>query len=317
METRRLRGISRWILIIALCLVAFSACKTKRKEDIEITAKPLATKQIDVVAEDADTFPERKPASSQNQTYSDTSLFRRYQYTWADTLQKPPILIIVDDFGYASGSLLQGFAELPPEVVFAILPDLPYTQAAAEKAAQYGHEVMIHIPMEALGASIKPGERYIRSGLTEDEVFEMISAFYTQMPAAIAANQHMGSTTTADPVLMRYVLRSLNKLGLVFLDSATTTKLVSPTVARELGLTTMMRDIFLDVPDNSDSTLIEKLKTLPRYSGRVEPIVIITHCHNRYKLEALQTFIVQIKTLGFELISLSDAIKRLSTRPPA
>ncbi len=317
METRRLSGISRWILIVALCLVAIWACRAKPGENIEIAAKPLPAKQIDVIVEDTDPFDGVNPASSQKQTYSDTSLFRRFQHTWADTLQKPPILIIVDDFGYATGSLLQGFAELPPEVVFAILPDLQYTQAAVEKAAQYGHDVMIHIPMEALGASIKPGERYIRCGMTEEEVFEMTSAFYAQIPAAIAANQHMGSTTTADPVLMRHVLKSLNKLGLVFLDSATTTKLVSPAVARELGLTTMMRDIFLDVPDNSDSTLTKKLKTLPRYSGRVEPIVIITHCHNRYKLEALQKFIAHIKAMGFELISLSDAIKRLPTRPPA
>ncbi|MBM4404427.1 MAG: divergent polysaccharide deacetylase family protein [Candidatus Cloacimonetes bacterium] len=317
METRRLSGVCRRILIIALCLLAVGACRSKPKEVTGSHSAPVPQEKADLITENP--VPEPDPGTVKNQqpSYTDTSLIRRFQYAWADSLPKPPILIVVDDFGYATGSLLQGFADLPPEVAFAILPDLQYTQVAVEKANQYGHDIMIHVPMEAQGASIRPGERYIKRGMSEEETLEMINAFYAQMPAAIAANQHMGSTTTADPVLMRYVLRSLDKLGLVFLDSATTTKLVSPAVARELGIVSMIRDIFLDVPDNSDSTLVTKLKVLPRFSGRAEPIVIITHCHNRYKLEALQKFIAKVLEMGFELISLSDALKRLPTRPPA
>jgi len=316
MEKRRLTTFRHGILLVAMIITVLAACRGRTEQPAGQRADAVHSRpQIEAL----DSFPaveEGEPDSPTQYTSTDTSLTHRFQYTWADTLQMPPILIIVDDFGYATGSLLQGFAELPPEVVFAILPDLQFTQAAIDKAAQYNRDVMIHIPMEAMGASIKPGERYIKRGMTEEDVFEMISAFYAQMPGAIAANQHMGSTTTADPVLMRYVLRSLDKLGLVFLDSATTTNLVSPALSSEMGIRTMMRDIFLDVPDSSDSTLEEKIKILPRYRGRVEPIVIITHCHNRFKLEALQKFITQIKAMGYELISLSDALKRLPNRPP-
>ena len=317
MEKRRLIGIRHGVVIVALIIAVFTGCKGIPQEH---TYPPVEVNQPNMSSVSVDSVPalqDKEQVSPSQYSHIDTSLIQRFQYTYSDTLTKPPILIIVDDFGYATGSLLEGFAQLPPEVNFAILPDLQYTQAAVDKAILTNHDIMIHIPMESLDASIKPGERYIKHGMTGEEVFELINDFFAQMPTAIAANQHMGSTTTADPVLMRYVLRSLDKLGLVFLDSATTSKMVSVGVARELGLFSMMRDIFLDVPDNSDSTLVEKLRVLPRFNGRTEPIVIITHCHNRYKLEALQKFITQIKAMGYELISLSDALKRLPTRPPA
>jgi polysaccharide deacetylase 2 family uncharacterized protein YibQ len=42
------------------------------------------------------------------------------------------VVIIVDDFGY-NGKLLERFAqELPAEVAFAVLPNLPYTRKAVK-----------------------------------------------------------------------------------------------------------------------------------------------------------------------------------------
>jgi hypothetical protein len=71
------------------------------------------------------------------------------------------------------------------------------------------------------------------------------------------------------------------------------------------------RDIFLDVPDNSDATIISKIEGLAKYKGRNEPVVIITHCHNRDKLNALQKFLKQIDNMEIELISVSQLFRKL------
>jgi len=69
------------------------------------------------------------------------------------------------------------------------------------------------------------------------------------------------------------------------------------------------RDIFLDVPDSSDETLAQKIQDLGAYRGRKEPVIIITHCHNREKLDALHKFLSQIEAMGVNLIPLSQVFK--------
>jgi len=264
-------------------------------------------------------YNDRFDEPSQNDTISksllDLSELKAYQYSWSESDKMPPLVIVIDDFGQSSGQLLEDFAALPREVAFAILPDLPHSQTAARLADKTGHEVLIHIPMQAVDNKANPGKRYIKSGMGQTEIADLLQEFYAQMPNAIAANNHMGSATTADYSTMTYVLQELDELGLFFVDSATTSKSAVPSAAAKLGLKTGKRDIFLDVPDISDATLISKIQSLGKYKGRNEPIVIITHCHNRDKLIALQKFIAQVTDMGIELIPPSKLYKKLS--PPA
>jgi hypothetical protein len=128
-----------------------------------------------------------------------------------------------------------------------------------------------------------------------------------QMPMAIAANNHMGSSATESLDLMKHTISHLDSKGLFFIDSVTTNKSKAYPAAEELGLFITRRDIFLDVPDNTDSTINQKIEGLAKYRGRKEPIIIITHCHNRDKLVALNKFISQINALGIKLVSLRQA----------
>jgi len=237
----------------------------------------------------------------------DTTTLKNFTYTWTDSKDIPPVIIVVDDFGMADGSLLQGFAELPSEVVFAVLPDLPKTQRSAQIASQYGHEVLIHAPMQPVSTKENPGKRYIKSGDDDATVISMLDSFHSQIPNAIGVNNHMGSAATADKSLMSVVLRHLNSKGMIFMDSMTSGSSVGYKMAHTLGYPSIRRDMFLDVPDNSDATLASKISELGRFKGRSQPIVIITHCHNQAKLTALRTFIAQIQAMGVKLTSFSRA----------
>ena len=242
-----------------------------------------------------------RPASSPGSTIAN------YDYTWTGSDAIPDVVIIIDDFGYAAGSLLEDFASLPKEIVFAVLPDLPQTARSGQIASQNGHEVIIHVPMQALNSPTSPGARYIKTGMQAEEIRELLSDFHRQIPMAIAANNHMGSSATSDEDLMNPVLDHLNSLGLFFIDSAVTANRLSYNLAKQKGFRSHRRDIFLDVPDNTDATIAQKIEGLGRYKGRREPIVVITHCHNRSKLEALQKFITQIQAMGVRIISLREA----------
>lgn len=230
----------------------------------------------------------------------------KFEYTWTDSDDMPDIVIVVDDFG-SSGALLEDYAKLPSEVVFAVLPDLAHTKRSGEIAAQYNHEVLIHMPMQPESTSENPGEKYVKTTDSEETIKSLIADFYKQLPMAIGANNHMGSAATANREAMQAVLKNLHSKGMFFLDSATTAKSVSASIARTNGYPALKRDVFLDVPDSKDATLAKKIESLKNYKGRREPVIIITHCHNREKLKALQNFIEQIKGMGLRLTTLSRA----------
>jgi polysaccharide deacetylase 2 family uncharacterized protein YibQ len=283
-------------LIFPLLLVLFFLGCNKKPE----APQPEASNEQTYYEESAE-------QDSETQEDQETTSLSSYEYTWTGSEDMPNVIIIIDDFGNSAGQLLEDFADLPQEIVFAVLPDLSHSKTAAELASRKGHEVIIHIPMEAENSSISPGAKYISKAMAEQDIKATLNDFIAQMPMAIAANNHMGSATTANLSTMSNVLEHLDKNGLFFIDSATTSKSAVATAANALGIFSSRRDIFLDVPDSSEQTLASKIQSLGKYKGRKEPIVIITHCHNREKLDALQKFIAQIQSMGLNLVSLKDA----------
>lgn len=291
------------ILIPLLLLSLMFACGKRADAALEDESSVYSEHLRDEIP------PDELKRESQASQQGELLPLEKYNYTWTDGVGIPDIVIIVDDFGNSGGALLSDFAKLPSEVAFAILPDLPFTRQSGELAAQYGHEVLIHVPMQPVSTSEKPGKNYIRTDADANEISSLIADFSAQLPMAVAANNHMGSAVTADRNAMASVLRALHAQGLFFVDSATSAQSVGPALARNFGYPVLKRDIFLDVPDNSAATLAGKISSLEKFKGRREPIVIITHCHNRAKLDALQSFITQIQSMGLHLTTLSAAGK--------
>lgn len=297
------------IYLLLLVMLVLFGCKAKQEAPQE--EESYYNTQEEAITDK--TTSEAKEDSTEKLIAAKTAL-SSYKYTWGEGDDIPPVVIIIDDFGQISGDLLNSFLDLPKEVAFAILPDLSNTENTAKLAYKADHEVLIHIPMQAENSSANPGKRYIKSKMDADEIRSLILDFSKQMPKAIAANNHMGSAATADIATMHSVLETLDRLDLFFVDSATTPKSAVPTVAKNLGQKTLKRDVFLDVPDNSDATIVDKINGLSRYKGRREPIVVISHCHNKEKLIALQKFIAQIESMGIKLIPPSKALR---LAPPA
>jgi uncharacterized protein len=301
MSIRRLNKTGLLTIGILLCVLSFStvfSCKkdsaTRGKKTVtgyqETDYQPTDTDTSEIVSGDVETV--------------------RYQYHWLDSEGIPPVAIVIDDFGQISGSLLQGFMELDEEITFAVLPDLPQTSFSAKQANIHGHEVILHIPMQASDKSQNPGKTYIKAGQDKDEIRDIMNGFLEQVPQAIGANNHMGSGATADYDVMLSVMKVIDKNRMFFLDSKTTPNSKAVNAAREYNVDFAARDIFLDVPDVSPATLNQKLKELEKFRGRVEPIIIISHCHNQAKLDAMRTFTAQLKGMGIKLIPLSDAVNK-------
>ncbi len=287
------------LAITLISMLFFSAVSCNREKTPKTKDKtPLEQPQQEYQVE------EETPETPQQPTAL------KYTYRFLDSKDLPPVAIVIDDFGYIGGDLLQGFAELDENITFAVLPDLPNTEKSAKLANVYGHEVILHIPMEEQSKTQKPGAKYIKSGMEESEIKDILKDFISQVPQAVGANNHMGSGVTAHYETIYAVLDYLDSKGMFFLDSKTSTQSKAVNAAKDLKSDYASRDIFLDVPDVSNATLNNKLREMEKFRGRVEPIIIISHCHNHAKLTAMQTFVSHLQGMGVRLIPLSDAVKK-------
>jgi hypothetical protein len=224
---------------------------------------------------------------------------------------RPILAIIIDDFGQYDGPLLDAFNRLPVEVAFAILPGLPFTDTVFEKAVSVGREVMVHIPMEAdIITTAGPGLNAITADMSSREIYNRVQEFFRELPAAVGANNHMGSRITQSRPLMRAVLRHFVEKDFFFVDSRTTPNSIAREIADEMGIAFAERDLFLDAPENSDEVLQERLSDLQRLLVTQGRALVMTHCFDRGRLTRLIQFIEEAQNMGFELVPVSQFVER-------
>ncbi|WP_420916853.1 divergent polysaccharide deacetylase family protein [Paenibacillus thiaminolyticus] len=171
-------------------------------------------------------------------------------------------VIVIDDFGNNSRGT-QEVMDLPFKVTAAVMPFLKHTKSDAERAHAAGHEVIVHMPMEALGgkkAWLGPGA--ITTDLSEDEIRKRVHAAIDNVPHAVGMNNHMGSKVTVEPRVMRVILEVCKERGLYFLDSHTNFRSIVSKVAKEVNIPSLENHIFLD--DIHKSSAIKKQFMLMR-----------------------------------------------------
>jgi len=104
--------------------------------------------------------------------------------------------------------------------------------------------------MQPLGyPGTDPGKGALLLSMSEHQIARAIETAIESCPHLSGINNHMGSKFTEDADHMRMALRELARRNLFFLDSHTSPRSVAYAVARELGVPSLRRDIFLDHTD--------------------------------------------------------------------
>lgn len=220
----------------------------------------------------------------------------------------PYLAIIVDDFGNYDNELLDDFADSHPAITFAVIPGLPHSKTAMNKAINKGHEVIVHIPMEPLDPKINPGSNAIFNKMTSAEATAKMNAYFKELPLAVGANQHMGSRVSANNTLMQAVLTVIKNKGMFFIDSKTIGNSVAYNTAVDMNIPSAERDLFLDAPANSDKVLEDRINDLKKLKDTKGKVLVITHCHDRARLDRLNRFIIAAEEMGYELIPASKYV---------
>jgi polysaccharide deacetylase 2 family uncharacterized protein YibQ len=160
----------------------------------------------------------------------------------------PKISIVMDDLG-PNQKMALAVLEIDAPITLSILPQEIYTRWIATEGHRRGHDIIGHIPMEA----VKPwklGNGGLYTWMTDRELMKTLDEDIDSIPNVIGVSNHMGSALSADERAMAVVIAELKKRGLFFLDSKTTKDTVGFRLAHEAGLKTFIRDVFLDAENN-------------------------------------------------------------------
>ena len=122
----------------------------------------------------------------------------------------------------------------------------------------------------------------------------------------VGINNHMGSKFTTDRYGITIVMKELRRRGLLFLDSRTTNKSVGGVIAHAVGVPYAERNIFLDNA-NKLKAVQDRLAELERLARRRGKAIAIGHPRDA-TIEALSTWLDEIKTRGFVIVPITSIV---------
>lgn len=220
--------------------------------------------------------------------------------------QIPRIAIIIDDLGY---QLVAGerVIELPGPVACAILPGAPRARQLANAANKRGKEVLLHLPMQAVGQENRVETTRMTLDMSRSKFAATFDTAFESVPHVIGINNHRGSLLTRHPGHMQWLMEELlERDGLFFVDSYTTHESVALQIAAELGVLAKKRDVFLD-PDKTTETLqreFERLKSVARKRGSA---IAIGHPYEA-TLALLKRELPRLAEQGFDVVPVSELV---------
>jgi polysaccharide deacetylase 2 family uncharacterized protein YibQ len=154
------------------------------------------------------------------------------------------VVLIIDDLGYQWRNGM-AMVELPGKLNLAVLPHTPHGARLAEAGFAAGKEILLHAPM-----SNRAGEPVERGALTATMSRAAFDATLTEALAAVphvrGVNNHMGSELTEYPLQMGWVMQTLLRRDLYFVDSRTSAETVAASTAADFSVPHLSRSVFLD-----------------------------------------------------------------------
>ncbi len=213
------------------------------------------------------------------------------------------IAIVLDDWGY-NLKQVQALTHLSQPVTVAVLPNLPFSAEVAQQARGAGHEVILHMPMEALNPQVPKESVTLLTGMPRQEVLQRLQKSLKSVPSAQGISNHQGSKATTDRQFMKIVLGEVKRKRLFFLDSFVTENSVCQEVAHQMKVRFARRTVFLD-NDLAPSAIRERFMELARIAAQEGQAIGIGHDRPN-TLEVLKEALPTLKEAGYTLVSASE-----------
>ncbi|NQV55424.1 MAG: divergent polysaccharide deacetylase family protein [Rhodospirillales bacterium] len=213
------------------------------------------------------------------------------------------IAIVIDDAGVDRKRTARAIA-LPGPLTIAFLAYAGNVSSQVKAAKAAGHEILAHVAMEAESYEVDPGPNVLLRDTEPAVVLKRLDWVLGRFTGYVGVNNHMGSKFTSDAANMRVVLQELKRRGLFFLDSRTSPLSKGETIAREIGMPSASRNVFLDNEPEFEQVM-RRLEETEQVAMRNGSAVAIGHPKDA-TLVALAKWLPAIAAKGFTLVPVSQ-----------
>ena len=221
-------------------------------------------------------------------------------------LNGPLIAIVIDDAGLNRRGTDRA-VRIPVPLTLAYMAYAERLPDQVAKARRAGHEVLLHVPMETVADNTDTGPNALLTGLPRDELARRMAWNLERVDGYVGVNNHMGSRFTADRPGMTALMHELGKRGLMFLDSRTAANTVGHGIAREAGIPSLIRDIFLD-NEPTVASVTAQLAEAEKLARRRGFAVAIGH-PRAWTLEAIEKWLPGAQARGVVLVPLTAILR--------
>ena len=224
----------------------------------------------------------------------------------------PAIALIIDDLG-ATMRPTKRAIRLPGPVAMSFLPGGKHTGELAQLAYAHDKEVMLHLPMQALGQQSHRHAGELMEDMPEQQFTDILSRNIARVPHVSGVNNHRGSLLTQQSENMAWLMQALHDHGeLFFIDSRTTAQTVAADMAQVYGVPTTSRNVFLD-NEPTPQAVRKQFRELLRHARTEGTALAIGHPHPA-TLTVLAEELPRLAAQGIQLVPVSQLIQRQQER---
>jgi len=220
------------------------------------------------------------------------------------------VAVILDDLGeqYLAGERALG---LDNGVALAFLPGSRHAASQSARAAEKGHEILVHMPMEAQLHS-RSHPHALLAGSDASLIADRLGRAIAGLPHATGINNHQGSRFTADAASVDTFMAALRRQGeLFFVDSRTTAQSHAFERALAHGIAAGERDVFIDHIRGASAVAAgwQRLLHTVRHQGSA---IAIVHPYPE-SLALLERELPKLREHGITLVPPSALLQRPDT----
>ncbi len=169
----------------------------------------------------------------------------------ASDQESPVIAIVVDDTGYDPANLDQ-WLSIDAPITFSVIPYCAYSSSLADRLADAGYQVMLHVPTVNEKPNSYAGQGQLDVGMDRDTVFRTLDADLAQVPHVAGFNNHEGGLGCNDLALMTLECQWAVDRGLFVVDSNSSTHSKVSQACADVGLPRRVNQVFIDHQNEPD-----------------------------------------------------------------